>query len=87
MENVIYGLFQTDVWKSTSSYVNFGFFETVEEAVEEGLAHNLLKEINDEYNAVDDDSIVVIQEFELGKYGENNGSEVESFEYAEGEDE
>ena len=84
MDNVIYALYQTDVYKSHNSKVCFGFFEDIEEAKEEAEAHDLIKESEGMgYFAVDEGSIVVIEEHELGKFGSYNGKEIESFEYME----
>ena len=78
----IFGLYQTDVWRTKSSYVNFGFFETKEGALTAGLDNGLLIEAGS-LSAADEDSIVVIRKFPIGMYGEDLGIEVDSYEYVE----
>ena len=65
----LYLLYQTDVWKSHSSYVCFGLFESYDEALEEAIKNNLHSN-PDEYIEGCAIEGIVIRPVTLGKFGE-----------------
>ncbi|MCM1266018.1 MAG: hypothetical protein NC200_07450 [Candidatus Gastranaerophilales bacterium] len=60
VNGIVYALFQTDVWKTKSSYVCFGIYNSFELANAEAKKNNL-------YTA---DSKVVITPIKLNQYAE-----------------